>query len=190
MIHPLLRQVKNLVRWLLWGGKVQSRSSLERLYRKVDPWGYRQNPDDQLRKDKILAALGDRQFKRALDLGCGEGWITQDLPAEEIVGVDISSQAIERARQTARGESYITCDLNKDDLPEGLFDLIVATGVLYSHYIVPRVLQKIMKKLVLGGYFLSCHIKDWEQFQIPLSKIHEEEFTYRGRTEHLVLYRK
>ncbi|MDQ3856786.1 MAG: 3' terminal RNA ribose 2'-O-methyltransferase Hen1 [Chloroflexota bacterium] len=54
----------------------------------------------------VLAALKDSGARRVLDLGCGEGQLLRALLAdrafEEIVGVDVSHRALERAAEKLR----------------------------------------------------------------------------------------
>lgn len=178
----------------------ESKEEIENFYEKSDPWGYKTNPSDKFRKQRILKVLnefleksGRQKFKRTLDLGCGEGWITEDLPAEEIIGIDISSQAIERTKKSASKAQYYSLDLNEiliKDLLIGNFDLIVATGIFYKDYIKPKVVEKIIDYLEPGGILLSCHIKQWKIFRPKLSKLYQEEFPYREYDEELILYQK
>src|SRR5260370_33399730 len=73
------------------------------------------------RTDALLAALGLRAMDRAalsagervLDVGCGCGHTTFELarrvgPSGAVVGVDISTVMLERARQLARGAAVPT----------------------------------------------------------------------------------
>lgn len=59
------------------------------------------------RLQAVLEALKESGATRALDLGCGEGRLLQRLANEpqfrEIVGVDVSVQALERAAQRLKG---------------------------------------------------------------------------------------
>jgi hypothetical protein len=74
---------------------MQSRDELDEWYATPDPWGFQSNPADADRKARILAAIkrpGPR-YKRALDIGCGEGWISKDLPAALIHGLEWSEKA-------------------------------------------------------------------------------------------------
>ena len=134
-------------------------------------------------------AIPKYKFARTLDIGCGEGWLTKDLPGKEVIGVDISEKAIGRARQNEKKVKYYYLDVNKQ-LPPGKFDLILVTGVFYKHYIKKKTLLKILDLLKSGGYLLTCHIKEWSFFDIPFEKIYEEEFTYRQYIEKLVVYQK
>lgn len=65
---------------------------------------------------------------RALDFGCGTGYGTAKLGevADSVVGIDISDEAIQWARQTHRNPK-LTFDIRADlgqGLPQGSFDLV------------------------------------------------------------------
>jgi 2-polyprenyl-3-methyl-5-hydroxy-6-metoxy-1,4-benzoquinol methylase len=171
----------------------QPLEEIEKFYEKEDPWGYKSILDDQIRKEKIIKVLNQfhpYKFKKALDIGCGEGWITEELPAEEIIGIDISQKAIERARKNAKNAKYYVGDINLITLPSNYFDLIVATGVLYRHYINRKTVKKIEKALSPKGFLISCHIKEMKRFDPNLPILYKEEFSYRGKTEKIILYQK
>lgn len=84
----------------------------------------------------LVAESGTLPLGRALDLGCGEGrnsiWLAEQ--GWDVVGVDFSQVAIQRAREIAqrRGVSveWIVADLNEYDPPKRWFDLVVD---LYIH---------------------------------------------------------
>lgn len=70
-------------------------------------------------------------FARAVSLGCGEGSLERDLLSKhlcgEILGLDISAEALTLAREQARasglrGVEYRQGDLNKIELPAAAFD--------------------------------------------------------------------
>jgi len=73
---------------------------------------------------------------RILELGCGGGrWVERLAPAaREVVGVDISENAIALARERARrrnlaNASYVVSSI-VDYRPDGLFDLAYFSGIL------------------------------------------------------------
>jgi len=145
----------------------QSREELEDWYSSPDPWGFQTNPDDADRKRRILAVLPGR-FKRALDIGCGEGWITKDLPAALIHGLEWSETA--RAR--------IPKPVVAVDKPVGRYDLVLLTGVLYRQFDYEALHALVGEHAAKGATVLTCHIKDWEQ-PLPGEAELVEEFPYR-----------
>ncbi|MEA2465336.1 MAG: hypothetical protein QOJ98_3083 [Acidobacteriota bacterium] len=75
---------------------------------------------------------------RVLVLGCGEGWLERAVAewpfVARIDAVDFAEHAVARARELARGISkieYGVVDLNRDVLPEGAYDVVVAHSVLH-----------------------------------------------------------
>lgn len=159
----------------------QSKQDLEDFYNAEDPWGYKTNKDDEHRKKMILDVLSPHApFKRALDIGCGEGFITQDLPAKEIEGIEISDNAAKR----------LPDNVKRVVNPEGLYDLIICTGMLYEQYDHHSFLSWIKSHIRKGGIVLTCNIKDWEINTLPSeNQIHEVEFDYRTYTQKLRVYR-
>lgn len=135
--------------------KVQTAEELERGYNKPDPWGYKTCPADIDRKKRILEACntptlhGGEGYDRALDIACGEGWITQDLPAYEIVGYELSKQASARFP-----ENVLSCE------PFGKFDLVICTGALYAHYDWKCFVELI--ETHASGVIVTCSIKELE----------------------------
>ena len=121
----------------------QSKSEIETWYTKPDPWGYQNLEDDAKRKAIILKEVGELKPSSILDIGCGEGYITRDMQADMVVGVDVSSNAINRAKKSVgdrqdinfTSESFIEEWFYQKFEP---FDLIVITGVLYSQYTTGR----------------------------------------------------
>jgi hypothetical protein len=152
---------------------------LEKWWSTPDAWDYKTTEDDYRRKEIILNTLEQfGEFNRALDIGCGEGFLTTDLPAKKIEGYEISDNAAARLPKNVKR----TTD------PIGHFDLVVATGVLYRHYFYER-LHTIIRTHA-SGIVLTCNIKEWEVNQLPPEKqILELEFPYREFTQKLRVYK-
>jgi hypothetical protein len=156
---------------------MQTKEELEEWYKQSDPWGYEVNPEDARRKQIILDALKPYlPFDKALDIGCGEGWVTKDLPAKEIYGTELSETASKRVPSRVR----VITDI------EGMFDLVTAMGVLYKQYDYQTMINQIMQHSC--DIVLLCNIKDWE---VPLpqkllnAQVYEDEFEYREYIEKL-----
>lgn len=141
---------------------------LEAWYEKSDPWGYRSEADDAYRKTFLCQLVNAYKPKKVLDIGCGEGFVTESINADELHGLEISDKA------AARIPSHIKRVL----APEGSYDLVLTTGTLYKEYdhtqIAAWIKQADSRWVVVAG------IKDW---LLPYSfgKIVEQhEFDYRG----------
>lgn len=156
---------------------MQTKDELEEWYSQPDPWEYETNPDDSIRKEYVLAALEPHWYQRALDVGCGEGWITKDLPARVIHGLELSDTARERIP-----EPVIAIET-----PTYKYDLIILTGVLYEQYDYRSMMKMVKDYSRRGTTVLTCHIKDWEQ-ELPFKAEYVEEFPYRGYIEVLRRY--
>jgi predicted TPR repeat methyltransferase len=175
---------------------IQSKDELEEWYSAgSDPWKYYDNPDDTMRKARILAAIPPRDFEQVLDMGCGNGYLTKDLPGRAVTGVDISEKAVAWANQHTPSHVHFVSgslfDLPDLDLPP--MDLIVITGVLYPQYIgnalrlVYVLVDRILKP---GGVLLCSHIYEWYRSRFPYLTISREYFPYREYSQVLEVYSK
>ena len=110
-------------------------SRLDNLYRIQDPWGmegereqFRFRETDRL----ILEQFG--HVGAILEIGCGEGHQSQELlkVCDDLVGVDVSARAVERAKTRCPGATFVAGDIFTSDFLQGRrFDLVVACEVLY-----------------------------------------------------------
>lgn len=103
--------------------------------------------------------------KRVLDVACGEGYgssLLRKWGAKEVVGVDVSRDAIENARKrfAAPGISYLVgdaCDLDTVLTGAESFDLIASFETMEHVPDVPGLLRGIRKRLAPGGTIaISC----------------------------------
>ncbi len=180
--------------------RVQPPEELDAFYREPDPWGYHGHPDDARRRSELLGVLPRRPFRRVLDVGCGNGFVTLSLPGDEVVGIDVSAEAVRWAREAAQRERdparfRFECLSLFDPAIESLgrFDLVVITGVLYPQYVghaysVAR--WRLDQALEPGGILASCHIREWTSCRPPYSLLDMTLYPYRGRTHQLEIYRK
>jgi 16S rRNA A1518/A1519 N6-dimethyltransferase RsmA/KsgA/DIM1 with predicted DNA glycosylase/AP lyase activity len=153
---------------------MQTKEELENWYAIPDPWMYLQTEDDIKRKSIILDLLN--KYKRALDIGCGEGFITTDLPAIDIHGIEISDNAAHR----------LPWNVKRVHQPEGVYDLVMTTGTLYQHYDHAQIAEWIRRAAY--RHVLIAGIKDWlvpYNFGTPIAS---KEFKYREYTQSVILY--
>jgi 2-polyprenyl-3-methyl-5-hydroxy-6-metoxy-1,4-benzoquinol methylase len=114
--------------------------------------------------DALLTGITPRM--RALELGCGSGWLTVAMAERGAVahGVDIAAGAIEIARgyfETVRSRvagvaSYEVADLNTYRWPVEQYDLVVAKGVLHHLIHADAVVDGVHSALVPGGALWIC----------------------------------
>lgn len=154
---------------------MQSKNEIENWYIKPDPWGYETNVDDQIRKEKILSILPNK-YNMSLDIGCGEGFITKDLPSKEIYGYDLSDNATLRfPKNVIKVSSF-----------EKRYDLVISTGTLYPQYDHKKIYDMIMNSAT--NHILIAGIEDW---LIPYefgNKLNEIVFNYRQFKQKITLY--
>lgn len=157
---------------------MQSKQELEDWYSEPDRWGYFNNPEDQKRLEKTLFMLGwgKKQYKRAIDIGCGEGFITHHLPADEIHGLDLSDNALTRLPQNVKAVKE----------PIGKYDLVISTGTLYAQYDHEAIYKMIMS--CASEYILIAGISDWIINKEFGKQIQMSVFPYREFTQKMTLY--
>ena len=99
-----------------------------------DPWNLETSVYESAKYDASIAALGDRRYARALEIGCAGGVLTQRLAphCETIVALDVSDTALQRARKRNADASHIefATMVFPHDTPSGHFDLIVLSDVV------------------------------------------------------------
>lgn len=154
---------------------MQSKEELERWYAVPDPWQYQQTQDDLQRKHLILEMF-PMFYKRALDIGCGEGFVTTDLPAADIHGIEISDNAASR----------FPWNVKRVHAPEGLYDLVITTGTLYKQYNHKEINDWIVNSAC--RHVLIAGIKEWLMPYSYGKLLDKKEFNYREYTQQVFLY--
>jgi len=179
---------------------VQSREELEQFHTTADPWGYEDNEHDKRRKAMLLSEIPRRTYRAVIDIGCGQGFVTRDLPGDRVLGIDIAEQAVRHAqRHTTPRLAFVQGSLF--DLPKVLRregrsegnDLIVITGVLYPQYIgeAHAVIYDIVDRaLAPGGILISVHIGSWYKARFPYLLLKNVFYDYREYTHSLEVYVK
>lgn len=174
---------------------IQKLDDLNDFHKNEDPWNYKRNTDDQKRLEILMHELPKTKYNRILDIGCGQGFLTQHLPGNEIIGVDISAEAVKHASKLKTKKlsfkQLSIFDLKTEGL--GKFDLIVITGVLYPQYIGESsslIYLTIDNLLNENGTLISVHINEWYNLQFPYLKIKQMYYDYRDYTHNLEIYNK
>lgn len=95
--------------------------------------------------------LVKRDFRRALDLGCGGGVVGEELRARgiEVVAADAGASFAARA-------GGVQCDEDRLPFADGSFDLVVSVGALDAVNDLPGALTLIRRSLRPDGLFLAA----------------------------------
>ena len=108
----------------------------DRLYaERADPWRFETSPYEQDKYAETLARLGQGRFERALELGCSIGVFSKLLAGRcgQLLALDAAAAAVAAARTRCVGLAHV--EFRRATLPqewpEGSFDLIVVSELLY-----------------------------------------------------------
>ena len=110
-----------------------TRGALEALYADGDdPWRFRTSAYEAAKRDATLAALARPRYAAILEIGCGNGELGRRLAARaaRYDGVDAVERALAAARRAVPAGRFHRRYLPAP-LPDGPFDLIVLSEVLY-----------------------------------------------------------
>jgi ubiquinone/menaquinone biosynthesis C-methylase UbiE len=142
--------------------KYQAASEIGKAYDDV----YRNHSqvwDDQGRTPEFIVYFANLAARfstgQILEIGCGEGFLLSSLRASQLVAIDLSSQALSKARERAGVDG---CVALAERLPcsDGSFDMVLAVGVM-EHFLNDREATKeILRVLKPGGHYLTLiHVK-------------------------------
>ena len=114
-----------------------------------DPWGYDTEPYERNRFFRTIHALSGRRYRAALELGCANGALSEQLAplCDKLLATDASETALAVARDRIGSAANIElrrCSM-PDQMPAGDFDLIVASDMLY--YLGLEGVASLMDKL-------------------------------------------
>jgi cyclopropane fatty-acyl-phospholipid synthase-like methyltransferase len=140
------------------------RDYFERLYADSrDPWNFETSEYEREKYARTLAALGRRRFRRALEAGASIGVFTSMLAerCDELLAVDVSEKAVAEARERLKDLGNVRVErlTLPEQMPDGPFDLIVASEVLYyfTREEMLATLGRFEEELAPGGVILAVH---------------------------------
>ena len=180
-----------------------SESYFDALYNdNTDPWQYQTRWYEKRKRDICLAILPQSQYNNAIELGCGNGVLSELFAqrCQALVSIDGNQRAVQLAKErlaelshvkVIQGvvpnrllnlkEAIIEASPLSNDTPtiEPAFDLIVISEILY--YLSPNDIDTVIawtqQNLAIGGTLLCCH---W-RYAI-------DGFTMTGETVHQRLH--
>ena len=110
-------------------------------------------PEDRPpRPEHLVEFVRGLSGRRALDLGCGDGRLTQELAAEQLVAADVSEVALERARALLpRAELRALAPGDVLPYPDSDFDLVLCAETLEHVQDVQWLLSEVRRVLEPRG---------------------------------------
>jgi cyclopropane fatty-acyl-phospholipid synthase-like methyltransferase len=143
--------------------EAQSRDAayFERIYSgDPDPWQFASSPYEKAKYTASLEALTGRRFVRGMEIGCSIGVLTRRLAGQcdALLGVDIAESPLREARARCADLPHVSFArlAVPAQWPEGQFDLIVLSEVLYflAPADVARMTRRVLACLMPGGCVL------------------------------------
>lgn len=131
--------------------------------RDPDPWRFETSAYEREKYADTLAALERPRYGRVLEVGCSIGVLTAQLAerADHLVATDVAEAAlaVARRRLDAVGNVRFERTAFPAEAPEGPFDLIVLSEVLYylSSADLRRAASTVVERLAPGGEALLVH---------------------------------
>lgn len=124
--------------------------------------------------DTLLKFMGDIAGKKILDLGCGSGRVGVKLAAagaESVVGLDLSTVAVEKANQLAREMSVSNFHATQSSFSShgflNTFDYVLCVNMLHHTDEQDLVLNHIYMSLKEGGALIVLENNSFNPLFIP-----------------------
>ena len=147
----------------------KARQFMDSLWSRGDPWDIESSEYEQARCVRLLEMLEGHRYPRALEIGCGAGYLTRFLArvADQIVALDISPVAIARAQALWTGPRGVEFRMaNVMDYTwraDGPWDLVVMSdticylGWLYPFFDVAWLAAEFFAATRSGGRLLLAN---------------------------------
>jgi ubiquinone/menaquinone biosynthesis C-methylase UbiE len=163
--------------------------SIEKAY---NSWAEQYDSNDNKTRDLDAFAtketLSQYRFKNVLELGCGTGKNTLWLldKAEQIIGLDFSSEMLNLAREKIKDGKveFAKTDLNNEWEVENQFADLVTSSLTLEHIDnLHHIFSQANEKLIENGIFFICELHPFKQYVGSKAKYKTE-----SGTEELTVY--
>jgi hypothetical protein len=135
-----------------------------RLYaRSADPWAFQTSAYEQEKYRRTMAILGERCFRSGFEPGCSIGVLTRMLATRcnALLAADLVEEPLHAARASCRDLPWVRFLRMRIpvDWPDGRFDLIVLSEVLYflTARDIAAVATHVLATLETDGVVLSVN---------------------------------
>jgi SAM-dependent methyltransferase len=140
------------------------RDYFEDLYaREADPWRFATSSYEHEKYDATLDALPRARYARGLEIGCSIGILTRRLAerCDHLLATDIAEEPLRQARLRAADAPWVkfTCSAAPGEWPQGTFDLILLSEVVYylSREDVDLLAERVVGSLACKGDLVLVH---------------------------------
>ncbi len=145
-----------------------------------DPWSFETSEYERNKYERTLSVLARRRYRRALEVGCSIGVFTAMLAplCNELLAVDVSEKAIAVTQQRLADFPNVRVELRTlpEETPQGPFDLVVASEVLYywPEDVMLSALRRFEEVLAPGGSLLAVHWrKETKTYPLQGDEVHD-----------------
>jgi SAM-dependent methyltransferase len=133
----------------------------EKYKANIDPWQFRTSEYERDKYQATMASLSKDRYASALEVGCSIGVLTRLLSprCNGLLAIDASATAIEEAKSINGGSVTFRVANLPAEFPEGTFDLIVLSEVLYyfDKSDLARVTRLCSDAISQDGEIVLCH---------------------------------
>jgi 2-polyprenyl-3-methyl-5-hydroxy-6-metoxy-1,4-benzoquinol methylase len=125
-----------------------------------DPWGFLTESYEHAKYAESIKVLQGRRYVSGLEVGCSIGVLSQRLApmCDRLLGIDVVEEALRSAAARCAQQSWVNFQRMQvpKEWPEGRFDLIVLSEVLYflSPADMERCAERVTSTLLPGGTVL------------------------------------
>ncbi|MEJ2886392.1 class I SAM-dependent methyltransferase [Actinomycetospora aeridis] len=155
----------------------------------ADPWGIERGWYEERKRAVVLASLPRPRYARAFEPGCAGGALSVELAGrcDELVCWDPATRAVEatRARLADRAHVRVEEGALPARVPEGTFDLVVASELVY--YLDAGDREEFWRAvegcLRPGGHLLAVHwLREAPEYPVEGTAVHDELASRPGLT--------
>lgn len=152
----------------------------ERLYREdADPWAFETSAYEAAKYAATLRALPRDRYRRAFEVGCANGVLTERLATrcDALLAIDVAEAALARARARCAGFPNVAVErmVVPDEWPDDRFDLILVSEVGYylSEPDLARLIARCAEGTAPGGHLILVHWTGETDYPLTGDAVHE-----------------
>ena len=145
---------------------------------EADPWAFDTSAYEAAKYAATLAALPRPRYRRALEVGCANGALTERLAprCDALVAVDVAPAALARAAERVAGQPHVRVERATvpAETPAGPFDLAVLSEVGYylSRPDLDALGARLADAVEAGGHLVLVHWTGETDYPLTADDVH------------------